>query len=130
MTYRILITGDRDYKDGAKIERVLKRVLRELEVLDGITHVEIVEGEARGADKLGAQAARNLGIPEERIKKYPAEWNRYGNGAGPVRNAQMYREEEPNLVLAFHPDIFGKSKGTKDMAKTANQGGTEVRLYS
>jgi hypothetical protein len=121
---RILICGDRNWTDLKSI----KVALLSLQVYWGDKLV-VIEGEAKGADTLGKQAARDLNIPEEDILKFPADWEKYGKAAGPIRNQQMLDEGKPDIVLAFHPDI-GSSKGTLDMVKRANKAGIPVRLFA
>jgi hypothetical protein len=66
----------------------------------------------------------------------PAEWKRYGRGAGPIRNKEMcleaLRNKEKGIktyVLAFHDNIE-KSKGTKHCMEYAKKLGLEVILWS
>jgi hypothetical protein len=75
----------------------------------------IIEGEARGADRLARMAAEAHGYTVER---YPADWSAYHRAAGPIRNRQMLREGRPHLILAFH-DHIAESKGTADMIEQA-----------
>lgn len=85
----------------------------------------VIEGEARGADKLGAAWAARNDVP---VEKYPADWNRYGRGAGPVRNKQMIVEGKPDLVVAFSYDIKN-SKGTANMIAQARRYDLPVAFY-
>lgn len=82
----------------------------------------IIDGMARGADSLGYACAVDLGCETER---YPAEWEKHGKSAGPIRNHRMLQEGRPDLVLAFHSDL-AKSKGTKHMVEIAMKAGVEV----
>jgi hypothetical protein len=121
MAERILVCGDREWANGRMIYDMLSYVKdkRGIEV--------IIEGEAKGADKLGRMAALALGITEDKILKFPAEWTKYNRAAGPIRNAQMLKEGKPTLVLAFHDNI-DKSKGTKDMVTKAKRAGVKYIL--
>lgn len=106
---RILITGDRNWDDMPKMVAVLSRHI----------HADrdiIIHGDARGADRMGAEVAKRLGVTKDRIHAYPADWNQYHRAAGPIRNQQMLTEGKPTLVLAFHNNIM-ESKGTRDMIK-------------
>jgi len=78
----------------------------------------IIEGEAKGADKLARYAAEECGYEDDRILKFPADWDKYGRAAGPIRNKQMLTEGEPTHVIAFSDDL-ANSKGTKNMCSTA-----------
>ena len=46
----------------------------------------VLHGGARGADQAIGRAARQLGWPAEAL---PADWRRYGRGAGPIRNREL-----------------------------------------
>lgn len=120
MQNRILICGDRNWKNRGFIWRVLRPLV------NPYSPPTIIHGGAAGADVLGAMVAGNLGCE---IVCFPAEWNKLGKPAGPIRNQRMIDEGKPDLVLAFHNEI-SKSKGTKDMICRANKHGLEVRLYT
>lgn len=87
----------------------------------------LIEGEAEGADKMSRKIALELGFPDERILKYPANWTKHGRAAGPIRNREQFKNKgrPPDLVLAFHDD-YAESKGTKDMVEFAEKNGVEV----
>jgi hypothetical protein len=114
---RVLICGDRHWADQAKIHQALN-------ALEGVSLV--IEGECQGADLLGREVAEALGIP---VRPFPADWRRYGRAAGPVRNQQMLDEEQPDQVLAFHPDL-ARSKGTADMVRRARKAGLPVTVIA
>lgn len=91
----------------------------------------LVHGACRGADITCAAVAESLGFT---VRGYPADWDKYGKGAGPVRNRQMLKEEhlttEPiDLCLAFHNDIEN-SRGTKDMMGCAQRANIPTRLIT
>jgi hypothetical protein len=120
--YRVLICGDREWK-------CQDLILMALRIL-GKDNIEcVIEGEARGADKMGKAAAKELGLTEEQILEFPADWVKHGKAAGPIRNRKQFKEGKPNLVLAFHNDIK-HSKGTKDMITVAKAGGVRTVLIS
>lgn len=93
----------------------------------------VVEGGARGADRCAgrwAAGVRSAGVGWVRV---PADWERYGRGAGPVRNGQMlaYLLQARDLghavgVLAFHDDL-ARSRGTLDMVTRAERAGVPVK---
>ena len=120
---RILICGDRNWIDKELIHSTIKAIL------DGRPEggIEtIIEGDARGADRLAGHIADELGISKH---VFPAKWGLYGRAAGPIRNTQMREEGHPDLVVAFHDDIEN-SKGTKDMLKQAKMAGIPTNLIS
>lgn len=106
---RVLVCGSRDFIDT----EFLTDELNKLHSVNPFTYV--IEGEAKGADTLARQWAQYNQIS---ILRFPADWNRYGKGAGPVRNKQMLVEGKPDLVVAFSYDIKN-SKGTANMMKQA-----------
>jgi len=75
----------------------------------------LIEGEARGADRMARAIGISLRIP---VYGFPADWARYGRAAGPIRNKQMLVEGTPTLVVAFH-DNLRNSKGTRNMVEQA-----------
>lgn len=113
---RLLVFGDRNWEDYDMILEEVRR--RNPDV--------VIEGEARGADKLGRRAAEELGIP---FVPFPAEWNRYGNGAGPIRNQQMLDEGKPTEAIGFHDDLKN-SRGSRDMWKRLRQAKIPVEIIS
>ena len=126
---RILICGDRYWVDKDLIKIKLYDIVKDYE--DLVTkNITIIHGNAPGADILGKQAALDLGIPEENILSFPADWKTHGRAAGPIRNKQMLSEGKPDIVLAFHDDIGRPNCGTLDMIKQANKAGVNVRLYA
>jgi hypothetical protein len=103
MTGKYIIAGSRDFADFELMERVLK----EFEI------GEIVCGGARGADLLGKEYADKHNIP---VKMFPADWKKFKNAAGPLRNIEM--AEYADGLIAFWD---GKSTGTAHMIKEANR---------
>lgn len=118
---RVLVCGDRNWTDKQLIISQLTR-LNEVQGID-----VVIEGEARGADSLGRDVALEiLNVP---VKRYPAQWDKYGKAAGMIRNQQMLTEGKPDWVIAFHDDIE-HSKGTGDMIKRAKRAGIPVEVIS
>lgn len=109
--------GDRGWKDPHTIQEVLA----ELDPTDTV----IIHGAARGADRLVGEIAEHMGFE---VIPFPAEWERWGDAAGPIRNQQMLDEGHPTAVIAFHNDL-GHSKGTRDMVRRARAAGLPVRVY-
>jgi len=114
----VLICGDRFWTDYDSIKRFVASVKAKY------PDTVIIQGECKGADLMAKQAAIELGL--EHID-FPADWNKYDNKAGPIRNTQMLVEGKPDVVVAFHTDIK-HSKGTKDMVSKAKKAGIRVIL--
>jgi hypothetical protein len=119
---RILICGDRNWKDYAAIYNCLC----ELQLVDQDTPLVVIEGEASGADSLAAQAAREQSM---QVLAFPADWTAYGRAAGPIKNKQMLDEGKPTEVHAFH-DSISTSKGTLNMLKQARKRGIRCYLHA
>lgn len=80
----------------------------------------VICGEAKGADTIGRQWAEENNIP---IRSYPADWQKYGQAAGYVRNKQM--GDTADMLIAFWD---GTSPGTKHMIDYMNELGKEVHI--
>lgn len=115
---RVLICGDRGWTDEAPI-------LGFLQTLNPTKDI-IIEGGARGADRIAGLAAAKLGFT---YYEFPAQWRQFGKAAGPIRNEQMLAEGKPDLVVAFHDDIE-QSKGTKHMLKIAKKAGVSCMIVT
>lgn len=120
---RILVCGGRDFDDKQLLYTTLDTITPRSEPdeygNDMPTGVTIIHGKARGADSLADDwAICNWCSVEE----YPADWDKHGKAAGPIRNQQMLDEAKPDLVLAFKG-----GRGTSHMIRIAEKAGVEVR---
>lgn len=86
----------------------------------------VIEGGAPGADALSLEAAEAFDVC---VQSFPAEWEKYGKAAGPIRNTQMLNEGKPELVIAFHDDLQN-SKGTRNMVQQAEKRKIPVKVYN
>lgn len=109
---RVLVCGGRDYADYKRLSDVLG------ELYGSAPFEVLIHGAASGADRLAGEWADQHGVPELPV---PAQWGRYGNRAGPIRNAHMLNAK-PDLVVAFPG-----GRGTADMVRQARRAGVEVR---
>ena len=100
-----IIAGSRDVTDYDTVKRAASRVVRR-----GDT---IISGAARGVDKLGEKFADRNNL---QVDRYPAEWDKYGKGAGYRRNHRMALEAD-GLVAVWD----GRSPGTKNMIEEAHK---------
>lgn len=117
---KILVTGDRFHDDPEIVHTVLSGFWAR-SLFENFT---VVEGQCPkgGADLYAAQwAAAVEGVVHD---PHPADWNKYGRAAGPIRNQEML-DTDPDVVIAFHDDLEN-SKGTKDMVERAVKKGTPV----
>ena len=114
---RVVVTGGRKYPFRQRIFQVLDK----LHATVGIE--AIIEGGAEdGADKFAREWAEAHGMQPE---TYEADWTRYGNPAGPIRNEEMIRESRPDVCLGF-PTPGEKNKGTRNCMSIARKAGVEV----
>jgi len=109
---KILICGDRHWKNKKLIEEAVKQYKPTL----------IIEGGAMGADHIAGLIAKEKNIP---LKEFFPDWMSHGKAAGPIRNKQMLVEGVPDMVIAFHNDLAA-SKGTKNMIEQATKAGVKV----
>ena len=105
---RILICGDRNWKDVETIENFVRSLPPD---------TVIIHGGCRGADRIADKAAKEHGLT---VEDFSAKWEKYGRAAGPIRNRRMILEGKPDRVVAFHDDL-SKSRGTADMLKQARK---------
>ena len=108
--YKLVIAGSRDFKDYSLLSETLDKHLKNRARNKAIT---IISGTAKGADQLGEQYAKEKGY---KVEYYPADWERYGNAAGPIRNTQMAKAADDVIVF-----WDGKSAGTRNMMEAAQK---------
>jgi hypothetical protein len=91
--------------------------------LPGDVHgVELIHGDAVGADKLAAELWHTYGLGPITAFPYVKELGGYG---GHARNDVLVAHM-PDLVLAFHLD---HSPGTADAIARARKAGLDVHIY-
>lgn len=110
---KVIIAGGRNITDYNVVKTAYYK--------SGFQATEIVSGAAKGVDYLGELFAKDNGIS---IQRFPADWNKYGKRAGPLRNLQM--AEYADALIAVWD---GESKGTANMITQARQHGLEVFVY-
>ena len=113
---KIIIAGTRTFTNYQKLKQTCDCFLQDQ------NNIEIVSGACRGADKLGEQYAKERGY---KLTQFPADWKIFGRAAGPKRNEQMANYAD--ALIAFWD---GKSKGTLNMIKLANQNKLSVTLIN
>ena len=113
--FKVIIAGCRDYEDYNTVKAYADRMLSNI-----TEEIQIVSGGASGADAMGERYAKEKGYS---LKRFPADWDKYGRSAGPKRNRQM--AQYADALIAFWD---GVSRGTKNMIDEANAGGLLVRV--
>lgn len=108
---KVIIAGTRDFNDYAFLKKNVDYFLQGINPNN--EEIEIVSGNARGADKLGERYAKEHNLP---VKLFPANWDKYGKRAGYLRNQEMANYAD--VLIAFWDE---KSKGTKHMIDIAKK---------
>lgn len=107
-SYRVIIAGSRTFSNYRLMVEKCDAVLYN----KFYTHdIIIVSGGAKGADQCGERYAQDRRL---KVEVYPAEWDKYGSAAGPIRNRQM--ADIADALIAFWD---GKSSGTRNMIELA-----------
>jgi hypothetical protein len=113
---KVIIAGSRGVLDDNLVEEAVRRA--------GFPITEVVSGTARGVDQLGERWAARHGIP---VRRFPADWNRYGRSAGIRRNEQMlvyvHAASEGGALIAIWD---GRSRGTRHTIEAAARMGVKT----
>lgn len=114
---RVVIGGHRDYYDYAEfsqaVDLYLANIIKQYTII-------IVSGHCRGTDMMGERYAREHGL---QCEVFPAEWDKYGKPAGPIRNRIMV--ERSDYVIAFWT---GGGRGTKSLISLAKSYNRPLRI--
>ena len=112
--YRLVVAGSRDFNDYTLLSAELDKLLT------GKTNITIVSGTAKGADRLGERYAAEHNL---QIERFPAEWEKYHKGAGPIRNMKMVQSAD--AVIVFWDN---ESSGTKNIIECARKEDIPYRI--
>lgn len=99
---KVIVCGSRYISPWLWTQRVKHELVK-------IKATEVVSGCQRGGDQAGEIAAKQLGLT---VKLFPADWDRYGYAAGPIRNRQMAKYADACIALPG-------GNGTNDMIEQA-----------
>jgi hypothetical protein len=110
---KVIIAGGRDFTSFNIVQDAIKA--------SGFEITEVVSGKAKGVDTLGEIYALGANIP---VVGFPADWNKNGRAAGPMRNKEM--AEYADALIAVWD---GVSKGTANMIMQARRNRLEVFIY-
>ena len=103
--FRLVVAGSRGFDSYERLSAELDKYLA------GRSNVTIISGTAKGADRLGEKYAQEHGY---KIEQMPAQWAKYHQGAGPIRNKQMVKTAD--AVLVFWDN---ESSGTRNIIECA-----------
>jgi hypothetical protein len=109
---RIIVCGGRRFRARGRIFAVLGRFHQQF----GIS--ALIHGAYSGADTVAAEWAATRGVC---ALPFPADWDKWGRAAGPIRNGQMILVGRPDAVIAFPG-----GDGTNNMIDQAEKAGITV----
>lgn len=116
---KILICGGREYANQEKFELVMKPFT----ICRMVIHGACGWPQMIGVDAMADKWASDHVIEK---KRFPADWKKFGNVAGPIRNERMLIEGKPDWVIAFPG-----GNGTANMVhltRVAIRAGAEIVL--
>lgn len=124
---RLLVSGAREWGSYHTDETIMHDALFLFDRIAQIekTKITLVEGCQRGADQMAERLAQMIFGWE--VDHHEAQWDKYGVGAGPIRNQEMLASGV-DQVLAFHRHLK-KSDGTLDMVERCLRKGVPLLLY-
>ncbi len=114
---RIVISGSRNYLNYYEAKEYIDYVTKDLMKKYNLI---FISGTCKGADALGERYAKENNY---KIEYYPAQWEKYGKKAGPIRNRQM--AEVADYIICFWD---GKSLDTKSMIKYSKEINKPLRI--
>ena len=119
----VIVTGSRRWRDRRLIsDRLLLHV-------SGGENVLLIHGDAEGADRLAGRVGKAYGMM---VTPMPADWDRLGDEAGPVRNDWMlqvgllYQRAGAELFVEAFP--LPNSVGTWQMIDICRKAGVEPHI--
>lgn len=117
MKVHVIVAGSRGFEDYTRLVEEMNKLLESLK--EDKEDITIVNGKARGADRLSSRYAVDYGYG---LKEFPAKWNEYGRGAGYIRNKEMVSyvssKEGKKFLIAFWD---GNSAGTRNTIELAHK---------
>jgi hypothetical protein len=118
---KTIIAGSRKFFDllsqDSSIDEKLKQQMGSLD----FRPTAVLSGRAKGIDRWGEKWAKENNIP---VLLYPANWNKYGRSAGPIRNSKMVKNAD--ALVAFQ---LNQSRGTNDVIQKAAKAGLIVCVF-
>ncbi len=120
--FRVLVCGGRDYKDiqggDIRVREALATCLLDPPEKEDVV---LITGCAKGADQIPIHMYKDEEDEWGGLLRFPADWDKHGKAAGPIRNQQMLDCGQPDLVIAFPG-----GKGTAHMCRIAKAAGVNV----
>lgn len=117
-SYKILVTGSRSFVD----KDIVYAVLETNRVSISMPIILVHGGCDVGVDEIADSWANFSNVKKE---IYKADWDRYGKGAGPIRNKLMVEKSKPDVAIAFWD---GKSTGTRNCIEECLNHGVNIHV--
>ena len=128
--YKIVVAGTRTFNKAhyqSKMKPMLSKLIYRLKgmgyepvIISGKNKTVNKIGDIFGADYYGEEFAKEFKLE---VEEYPADWDKHGKAAGPIRNEQMAKAA--NAVIVFWD---GKSRGSKNMIDMAEKHNKPLRV--
>lgn len=110
---RTIIAGSRTFSNYDVVKQAIKE--------SRFIVTSVVSGKCAGVDALGERWAKENNIY---IDPNPADWSKYGNPAGPIRNRVMASKADALIAI-----WDGKSPGTKNMIGEAKKKNIAIYIH-
>lgn len=123
---RLLVCGSRDWDNRVIFGIAMRGFLDKFG-----DDLEIIEGCAKGADRMAEQFAKQFGLA---CHHFPADWNSYEPNekwkAGHDRNRAMLEQGQPDMVVAFKDSLADglRRGGTENMVRIAKEAGVATMV--
>ena len=119
---KLIIAGGRDFKDYEYLKDKVNHLTSRIKITEIVNGCQVSEeqGDKFGADYLAQRYAIENNIP---IAPFPADWDKYGKPAGPIRNTEMAKYAD--ICIVFWD---GRSRGSSDMIDKAKKYNVPVKV--
>lgn len=112
---KVIVAGSREINDRETIGRAMEGAPFTIDTL--------IHGGAKGVDQTAAKVSKLDRFGDVEIEKHSANWQAYGDAAGPKRNRKMAKEADA-LIAVWN----GESSGTKNMIREAMKQNLDIYI--
>lgn len=110
---KVAIVGSRQFNNLSKVQQYVNALPKD---------TIVISGGAPGVDTIAERTAKRLGM---QVVIFPANWNKYGNSAGVIRNGLIV-EACDQMVLFWDK----KSKGTENTLDKIRKSGKPFEVIT
>ena len=111
---KVIIAGTRGFNNYPLLKETCDHMLQNHD------EIEVVSGNAMGADRLGEIWADENG---HSVKEFKPDWAKHGNSAGYIRNKSMAIYADALIVF-----WDGESAGSRHMIDLARDAGLKIKI--